>query len=149
MKKAAGISLCVVAILVQLVFFQFGRPVLYAVPPNLNGWFTVQYDDASCPPLATKGLYRLVVVSSNRFACTSSPMEARWRLEKFEYVMPDGRTIRIPDGKHGVDNQVRAWPVSTNPARHQEYDYIGPESEVARGNPPFAGLPGQPDRPPK
>ena len=147
MKKTARMSLLVVIILVLVVALQLGRPVLYELPPNLNGWFTVQYDDASCPPLGTKGIYRVVVVAPNRFACTSSPMQTRRHIEKFEYVMSDGRTIRILDGKHGIDNRIRAWPVSTNAERHQEYNYIGPESTVARGLPPFAGYPGQPNRP--
>jgi hypothetical protein len=147
MKKGQSIGLSVLAIVFLLLFFEVGRPVLYEVPSNLNGWFTVQYDDASCPPLSSKGIYRVVVVSLNRFACTSSPMEKHWHAEKFEYVVADGRTVPILSGDHGVDDQVRAWPVSTNPDRHQEYDYVGPESAVARGNPPFAGLPDQPDRP--
>jgi hypothetical protein len=73
MKKTARVGLSIVIILVLVVVLQLGRPVLYEVPPNPNGWFTVQYDDASCPPLATKGVYRVVVVAPDRFACTSSP----------------------------------------------------------------------------
>jgi hypothetical protein len=147
MKKTARVGLSIVIILVLVVVLQLGRPVLYEVPPNLNGWFTVQYDDASCPPLPTKGVYRVVVVAPDRFACTSSPMQMDWHVAKFEYAMPDGQTVRIPDGKPGIDNRIRAWSVSTNAKRHQEYDYIGPESTVATGHPPFAGFPGQMDRP--
>jgi hypothetical protein len=150
MRKAIRVGLClwIATFLVLFVVFEFGRPVLYEVPSGLNGWFTVQYDDASCPPLATKGIDRVVPVSRDRLACTSSPMEVHWHLEKFEFLMPDGRAVPILKGEHGVDDQIRAWGVATNPRRHQEYDYIGPESEVARGRPPFSGLPGQPDRPP-
>jgi hypothetical protein len=150
MNKASRVGFWIVAVslaLACLVLSRLGWPVLYEVPPNLQGWFTVQYDDNSCQPLARKGLYRVVVVRPNRFACTSSPIEMHWHFERFEYVMPDGQTALIPDGVHGVDNRVRAWNVSWSLERHQGYVYIGPESEVATGNPPYAGFPPQPDPP--
>jgi hypothetical protein len=109
-----------------------------------------QYDDASCPSLATNWPYRVVVVPEDQYSCTSSAMENRWHYEKFVYLKSDGRTIAIPHGAWDKNDPVLAWPVSSNAERHQEYDWIGPASpasEVARGNPPYSGLPWQLNRP--
>jgi hypothetical protein len=146
--RRIGLWLVVTFLLLSfLVFRILGKPILYQVSPNLQGWFTVQYNDMSCPPLATKGFSRVVVVPANRFACTSSPMEMRWHYFRFEYLTPDGRSIPIPRGDHN-DNRIRAWLIGSSPDRHQEYNWIGPSSELARGNPPYSGH-GGPDRPPK
>jgi hypothetical protein len=37
-----------------------GRPLLVEIPAGYKGWIIVRVEDAHCPALATRGLFRVV-----------------------------------------------------------------------------------------
>lgn len=106
----------------------FSRPIEFQVPAGYRGWAEVYYDDPTCPPLHTRGVFRVVTISVAGRGCAPSRLMERWTYERFVYVSPDG-TRRSTDGH---------IPAS-DPETKRLFVFIGTKEEMNRDRtqPPF------------
>jgi len=88
--SAAVFAGCVGLGLVSYQIGWWGQPILWQFPAGYRGWVVVQYGDSNCSPLATKGLYKVIVVNGRGQSCTSSRMPTGLRYLRFEYIDPNG-----------------------------------------------------------
>jgi hypothetical protein len=89
---------CVGLGLVSCLLGWWGPPILWHFPAGYRGWVVVQYGDSNCPPLATKGLYKVIVVDGRGRSCTSSRMPAGLRYLRFEYIDTSGAEQTLLSG---------------------------------------------------
>lgn len=115
-----------------LVFGWISRPERWTFPVGFRGWVLVRYQDPSCPPLPTDGLYRVIAVDLSGRACTSSPAARGWHVEQFTFVFPDGRTEAIPAGGDGAD-RVAAWNIAVSGDYREQYLFVGTKAELDQG----------------
>jgi hypothetical protein len=76
-----------------------GRPVKWEFSPGYHGWVVVRYEDPTCPPLLTKGIFVVIPIPSSGRVCTVSPSVGDvWRYHRYVYVHPDGTQTVISRG---------------------------------------------------
>lgn len=96
--SAAVFAGCVGLGLVSYQVGWWGQPILWQFPSGYRGWVVVQYGDSNCPPLASKGLYKVIVVNVRGRSCTSSRMPTGLRYLRFEYIDPNGAEHSLISG---------------------------------------------------
>jgi len=98
---------------------QVSRPIRYELPPGYKGWVVVQFEDLSCPPPRTSGIYVEISISSSGRGCSPSPASKGWTYYRPEYVHSDGRRVRAP---------FRA--ISHNEEKKRDLIFIGTDEEL-------------------
>lgn len=81
---------CISFALISYLVGWWGQPVLWQFPEGYRGWVVVQWGDPNCPPLASKGLYKVILINTVGRLCTSSQMPTGFRYLRFEYINPNG-----------------------------------------------------------
>jgi hypothetical protein len=121
-----------------LLTFIMGRPVLIEVPAGYRGWVIVRVEDDHCPPLATRGLFRVVSVPSSGRVCTSSPELLKHpTYVRFECIYPDGKRTSLPWSGSGGDTWAKAWMLRYGIEDHEQEIFIGDVHEMNNsGSPP-------------
>ena len=131
---ASGVLLCGLLLVVLLL----GRPVLIEMPANYKGWIVIRDEDVHCPPLTTRGLFRIVSVPSSGKVCTSSPqLLERPSYVRFEYIYPDGKRRSFPWSGSGGDTWAKAWMLGHTIELHEEHIFIGDVREMNNSGPPI------------
>ena len=97
-ERSTLVVLVILVLLGGLALMQgVGRPVRYELPAGYQGWAVIEYDNASCAPLRSEGIFLVVAIPPSGFECTSSLLPGSvWRYERYEYVSRDGTRSRIP-----------------------------------------------------
>lgn len=107
----SAVLLVIVALIVLVAIRQgIGWPIRYEFASAYQGWVVIQYDNPTCSPFESDGIYLVIPIQPSGRACTSSPVPKGWRYNQYEYVAPDGERIRIPFG--GEDNRIWADSVA-------------------------------------
>jgi hypothetical protein len=125
-----------------LVILLLGRPVLVEIPGGYKRWIVVRDEDAHCPPLTTRGVFRVLSVPSSGKVCTSSRQPLNLTYVRFEYVYPDGRREYLPWSGSGGDTSARVWLLGHDINLHEEHVFVGDVHEMNN-----SGLPMQYDVP--
>jgi hypothetical protein len=102
-KLSLGVLLagCISSGMISYSLGWWGRPILWRFPADYRGWVVVQYEDSNCPPLTTKGFYKVIVINAVGRSCTSSQMPTGFRYLRFEYVDPNGAAQVLVSGWYG------------------------------------------------
>jgi hypothetical protein len=119
-----------------------GRPRLYEVPADYHGWVVVKYQDSSCQPLKSSGLYSVVTIPASGRACTSSPVPAGWHYRKSEAVTSNGARTELQDLGWDKGSQIRFLGHSNESA--YELFFVGTNDELNRS---WGSKPSIPDDP--
>jgi hypothetical protein len=104
------------------------RPVIYKISDNYKGWVTVKYDDSSCPPLRREYVFLVIPVNASGIGCTSSPLQAGWRITLFEYTSGKKVIRKLRQSGWGGDGEI--WAGFTMPYKHAESFFVGAEKEL-------------------
>ncbi len=114
-----------------------GRPLLIEIPAGYKGWVIVRVEDAHCPVLATRGLFRVVSVPSSGKVCTSSPELLKHpSYVRFENVYPDGKRKSLPWSGSGGDTWAEAWMLGYGIEDHEQDIFIGDVHDMNNSGPP-------------
>jgi len=114
-----------------------GRPLLIEIPAGYKGWVIVRVEDAHCPVLATRGLFRVVSVPSSGKVCTSSPELLKHpSYVRFENVYPDGKRKSLPWSGSGGDTWAKAWMLGYGIEDHEQDIFIGDVHDMNNSGPP-------------
>jgi hypothetical protein len=97
-------SLGVLLVVVLVAVFGLGRPIKWIFPGDDGGWVTVQFNNPSCPPLRTEGVFWVVDVPEQKSTCTSTPLPHGLKYFRFEARQGDA-TLRLKWGES-------VWPVT-------------------------------------
>jgi hypothetical protein len=97
-------SLGVFLVVVLAAAFALGRPIEWIFPGAEAGWVMVQFNNPSCPPLQTKGVFWVVDVPEQKSTCTSTPLPRGLKYFRFE-ARQNGATLRLRWGES-------VWPVT-------------------------------------
>jgi hypothetical protein len=127
---AALAIICLVTAVATVVIEGVGRPRLYEITSGYRGWVLVKYQDASCPPLASSGLYSVVTVPPSGRACTSSPTPAGWQYRKSESVNGDGSRSELQDLGWDKGSQIRFLGNSNDGG--YELFFVGTNDELSQ-----------------
>jgi hypothetical protein len=105
--KLLVVTVGILATLALVIFFAFGRPVRWIFPGDEVGWVAVQFNNPSCLPLHTDGIFLVVDVPEQKSTCTSTRLPRG--LEYFTFQ----------SGK-GTSTRPLKWGESAWPARYQK-----------------------------
>jgi hypothetical protein len=123
---------------VLLGVFVLGRPVLIEIPGDYKRWIVIRVDDTHCPPLTTRGLFRVVSVPISGKVCTSSPeLLKRPTYVRFEYVYPDGRRQSLPWSGNRSDTRAKVWWSGHGIELHEDYIFVGDVREMNNSGSPM------------
>jgi hypothetical protein len=124
-----GVALfLVIAVPLGYLFYKGGvdRPIQFEVPEGYRGWAELYYDDPTCPPLRTRGIFRVVPISAEGRGCAPEGFWEGWTHIRFVSVSPDGTRTSTEGHVHGSD-----------PKRRRFLLFIGTEEEMNRSQPPY------------
>jgi hypothetical protein len=126
-----GILVVSAAALVALMVLRFGvtRPTLYELQSGYRGWLHLRYEDPSCSPPSSSGLFQVIRVDTNGRGCTSSALPKGWHYQRAEYLNTDGSRSAAPP----------VWPLGHSEQQKLVIVFVGPEDE-------FRASPGPPLR---
>ena len=77
----------------------------YEIPNGYRGWVQFEVGNHDCAPLSRNGRFLIHVVDAAGHGCTSDPIPEGWRTNRYEYVLPSGRTQNLAEtgwGKGGL-----------------------------------------------
>jgi hypothetical protein len=133
----AGLAACIAIVAGALVHVISGRAMLYEIPSGYKGWIFIQFQDPACPPLLTKGIFRVVKILPGGRACTSGSGPEGTYFVRFEYVYPDGTRRKLSSStSSGGDALVRL--LTYDPNDKSEIDFVGNKDEFMHaGSPPY------------
>jgi hypothetical protein len=125
-----GIVVVGVAALAALMIFRLGvtRPTLYELHPGYRGWLQIRYEDSSCPPPSSRGLFQAIRIAADGQGCTSSPLPRGWHYQRATYLSADGSRAAAPP----------VWPLGHSEQRKLVLVFVGTEEEFrASPQPPL------------
>ncbi len=114
--------------LVALMIFRLGvtRPTVYELHSGYRGWLQIRYEDRSCPPSSSRGVFQAIRVAANGHGCTSGPLPRGWHYQRATYLEPDGsRTVAPP-----------VWPLGHSEQRKLVLVFVGTEEEFRASQQP-------------
>src|SRR5205823_14383647 len=94
--KATVITMSTILLIVIVVRHKFGRPMRYEFVGGFSRWVVVQFQDPSCPPLRSDGLFLVVSVPTSGKVCTSTARPQGWIYYRFAYIYPNGQREALP-----------------------------------------------------
>jgi hypothetical protein len=108
-----------------------GRPVKWEFQPGYRGWVVVRYEDPTCPPLLTKGIFLVIPIPHSGRVCTVSPSVGdAWRYHRYVYVQPDGTQTVI---SRGAKIRSESWtPVQQGIKFPYQMFFVGTEDEIKK-----------------
>ena len=108
-------------VLVSLAIVRRGmtRPTVYELSSGYRGWLQIYYENPTCPPSPTRGVYQVMRVGSDGRGCTSGPMPRGWHYQRAEYVGPNGARTSAPS----------VWPLGHSETRKVVIVFVGGEAE--------------------
>lgn len=109
----AALTGCPMLGIVSFFLGWWGRPILCEMPAGYRGLVVVQYENSTCPPLPTKGIYKVIAVNAAGRSCTSSRMLSGFRYLRFEYVDSRGTQEVLASGWYRLST-ISTPQVSTN-----------------------------------
>ena len=115
-----------------------GRPMRYEFPEGFKGWLVVRFQDPTCPPLRSQGIFLVVSVPASGQVCTLTPHPDGWIYYRFEYLHPDGTRTSLPL-RSGSDppGRVQVWLVTYLRDYNWEEDWVGTKEDSNHwGTPP-------------
>jgi len=119
-------------------YHAFGRPMRYEFAEGFKGWLSIRFEDPTCPPLRSQGIFLVVSVPSSGHVCTSTRHPNGWVYYRFEYVHPNDTRTPIPM-RSGSDppGTVQVWLVTYLKDYRWEEAWVGTkEGSYDRGTPP-------------
>lgn len=120
-----------------LTILLLGRLVLVEIPGDYKRWIVIRDSDARCPPLTTRGLFRVVSVPTSGKVCTSSREPFNLTYVRFEYVYPDGRRKYLPWSGSGGDTWAKVWLLGYDINLHEQDVFVGDVHEMNNSGPPM------------
>jgi hypothetical protein len=134
LKYLAGITL--VILLSWGILHLFSMPMRYEIPGGFKGWFVVQFENRSCPPLPSQGIFLVVSVPASGKVCTSTPYPKGLVYYRFEYVFLNGKRERLRWNRHGKPG-TQVWLIGYDFGSKSEEDFVGDENSMNHsGSPP-------------
>ena len=128
-RVAIGLLVLVAALLCLFVLiFNPKRPLMYKIADDYKGWAVVKYDDPSCPALQPQNIFVVIEIPSSGIGCTSSPLQAGWRITLYEYVSGGKVTKHLPQSRWGGNGEI--WAGFSMPYKHSESFFVGTEQEL-------------------
>lgn len=117
----AAALLVVPVVLGSLAIMRHGvtRPTVYELPSGYRGWLQIYYEDATCPPNPTRGVYQVMRVGTDGRGCTSGSMPRGWHYQRAEYIGPNGERAAAPS----------VWPLGHSETRKAVIVFVGGEDE--------------------
>ena len=106
------------------------RPVMYRIQDGYKGWTIVKYDDPSCPSLHHQNVFVVIPISASGRGCTSSPLQAGWRITLYEYVSGQKVIRRLHQSGWGGDGEI--WAGFYMVEKHSESFFVGTEQELSK-----------------
>lgn len=127
------------ALLYNNTGFRLSRPMLYEIPGAYKGWMVIHYEDPSCPPLPTKGIFLVVAVPASGRLCTSSEHPGGLVYSEFEYVYSGGKREPLAwTTAAGEDPRAQVWLIAYSPEDKEAISFVGSQQEFKRaGTPPY------------
>jgi hypothetical protein len=108
----------------------------YEIPGGFKGWFIVQFENKSCPPLRSQGMFLVVSVPVSGQVCTSAAFPNGLVYYQFEYVFSNGKRERLRWNGHGKPG-TQVWLIGYNLGSKSEEDFVGDENSMNHsGSPP-------------
>lgn len=131
-------ALVVVIALGWGLYQMFGRPMRYEFPGGFKGWLVVQFEDSTCQPLRSQGIFLVVSVPASGQVCTSTRHPDGWIYYRFDYVNANGTRTSLPL-RSGSDpsGRIQVWLVTYLRDYKWEEDWVGTkEDSIHWGTPP-------------
>lgn len=128
MRRAIVLMIVFVGAILCVVFAIFKRPVIYKIADNYTGWVVMKYDDPSCPLLEIQNTFVIIPISASGEGCTSSPLQAGWRVTFYEYV--DGKKVMRHLRQSGWGGGGEIWGGFYMVEKHSGSFFVGSEKEL-------------------
>lgn len=115
-----------------------GRPIRYELPEGYRGWVVIQYQDPTCAPIRTEGIYLIITIPPSGRACTSDAIPRGWRYTRYDYVSPDGTRKTIPSSGWNPKREIWAgsWaPVQQGVTFPRSSFFVGTKAELEKSWP--------------
>lgn len=108
----------------------------YEIPSGFKGWFIVQFENQSCPPLRSQGMFLVVSVPDSGRVCTSTHHANGLVYYQFYRVSSDGRRQRLRWNDHGKPG-TQVWLIGYDLGSKSEENFVGDENSMNHsGSPP-------------
>jgi hypothetical protein len=127
------VAIAVGGVLLYVLLMMVGwrpRPSRYEIPAGYRGWVLVRYDEPTCPPLESRGLYLVIQIDASGMGCTSSDRPGGVRYVRYEYVADDGTRTPLPSTGWGQGGQI--WAGAYSLTQKRAYFFVGSEEELKR-----------------
>ena len=98
--------------------FAFGRPIKWVFPGDNIGWVAVQFNNPSCAPLGTEGVFLVVEVPDGNSLCTSTRLPRGIKYFRFE-ARQKGKLRQLTWGDS-------VWPVTYKEDSGWYLIFVGP-----------------------
>lgn len=131
-RAIIGLLVLVVA-LSGLAFAILKRPLIYKIADNYKGWALVKYDDPSCAPIGRQYVFVVISIPASGIGCTSSPLQAGWRITVYEYVNGEKVVRQLHQSGWGGDGEI--WAGFYMVEKHSESFFVGTEKELEKSWP--------------